>query len=117
MGEEFNAFGSILGGVIFIILIFVAAYYVTKLVGKGYMGMGAAAKEMTVIDKLVLGHDRFLLIVRIGEKTLLLGVTPQHIETLAELEGEQFSGLPAPQGNTDFLTLLKNRLQKPQDHD
>ncbi|MEL7623580.1 MAG: flagellar biosynthetic protein FliO [Clostridiales bacterium] len=114
---EFSTFGSIMGAVIFVILIFVAAYYVTKLIGKGYMGMGAAAKEMTVIDKLALGHDRFLLIVRISEKTLLLGVTPQHIETLAELDGQQFSGLTAAQGNADFFTLFKDRLQKRSDHD
>lgn len=112
----FSTFGSILGAIIFVILIFAAAYYVTKLVGKGYMGMGAAAKEMRVIDKLSLGHDRFLLIVRIGEKNLLLGVTPQHIETLTELDGQELPDLSDPQGNTDFFTLFKDRLQKRTDH-
>jgi flagellar biosynthetic protein FliO len=99
---------------VFVLLLFAAAWYVTRLVGKGYSGLGGGAREMTLIDKLSLGRDRHLLIVRAGEKTLLLGVTLQHIEALAELDGEQLQDLPAPQGAADFFSILKERLKKPE---
>ena len=117
MSDGFAAFGSFVGVCVLMILIFVAAYYVTKFMGKHYNMQTSLSKEMRVIDKLALGRDRFLLIVEAGNKVLLLGVSPQQIDTLAELDGEAFAGLSPVQENTDFLSLLISKIKKPENHD
>jgi len=94
------------------ILIFAGAFYVSKALGKHYSAQTGASSAMRVIDRLALGRDHYLLIVEAGEKTLLIGVGPQHIETLAELDGKAFADLPQVQENTDFFRALKNRMNK-----
>ncbi|MCL1804937.1 MAG: flagellar biosynthetic protein FliO [Clostridiales bacterium] len=117
MNEGLAAFGSVVGVCVVMVLIFVAAFYVTKLMGKHYSIQASFSKEMRVIDKLALGRDRFLLIVEAGEKVLLLGVSPQQIDTLAELDKDGFADLPPAQENMDFLSLLRSRIKKPENHD
>ena len=116
-GGWLAAFVSI-GGVFFLmILIFVGAYYATKIMGRHYGMQSSSSQEMRVVDKLALGRDQYLLIVEAGEKALLLGVTAQRIETLAELDSGVFADAPPVQGNTDFLSIFKNRMQKPENQD
>ncbi|MDR0469959.1 MAG: flagellar biosynthetic protein FliO [Peptococcaceae bacterium] len=117
MNEGYSAIGSMIGLFILMILIFVGAYYATKLMGKHYSMQVSSSREMRVIDRLPLGRDRFLLIVEAGDKVLLLGVSPQHIDTLAELDREAFADLPPAQENTDFLSLIKSKLKKTDHHD
>ena len=112
MGEWFAAIGSFIGVFALLILIFAGAYYASKLMGRHYSMQASSSAEMRVVDKLVLGRDHYLLIVEAGDKALLIGVCPQHIETLAELDGETFAELPQVQGNTDFISLLKGRINK-----
>jgi len=112
VGEWLAAIGSFIGFFVLMILIFVGAYYASKLMGKHYSMQGSSSDAMKVVDKLVLGRDQYLVIVEAGEKTLLLGVSPQQIETLAELNGEAFADLPRMQESTDFISLLKSRIKK-----
>jgi len=115
--DRFAAIGSVIGLVAFMILIFAAAYYAAKLMGKHYSMQSSSSRNMRVIDKLQVGRDRFLLIVEAGEKVLLLGISPQHIGTLAELESEGFDDPTPVPGNVDFLSLFKSRLKKPGGQD
>ena len=117
MSEWLAAFGSIVGFLLMMILIFVGAYYATKMLGKHYSKQGSSTGGIRVIDRLTLGRDRYLLIVEAGDKTLLLGVSQQHVDALAELDSMAFADLPPVQGNTDFLSLLKNRIRKPEGQD
>jgi flagellar biosynthetic protein FliO len=117
LSEGFATFGSVVGICAFMVFMFVAAYYVTKVMGKHYSAQSSLSREIKIIDRLALGRDRFLMIVEAGGKVLLLGVGPQHIETLAELDSGAFADLPSAPGNTDFLSLLKSRLRKPGNHD
>ena len=115
MGDGIIEVGTIIGFLFFMILIFVAAYYATKFMGRHYSVQVSSSRDMRVIDKLMLGRDRYLLIVEVGEKTLLLGVSPQAMETLAEFESGVFGDAMPAQGATDFLSLLKSRLKKTED--
>ena len=111
--DNLAAVGSVIGMFVVMILIFVAAFYATKLMGRNYAGQTSSSREMRVIDRLMLGRDRYLLIVEVGEKVLLLGVSPQQIDNLTELDSEAFNNLSPEQENTDFLSLLKNRFKNP----
>jgi flagellar biogenesis protein FliO len=99
------------------ILIFVGAYYASKLLGRTYSINAPSSGGMRIIDRMQLGRDRYLLIVEAGGKVLLLGVGGQRIDSLAELDKEKFDHQPASQGSTDFLSLFKNRIKKHDDRE
>lgn len=93
-GSLGSAVASVLGLLLGFAAILVAAYWAAKLAG-GKLGgsfrgsvRGQAAVE--VLGRTPVGQDRFLLVVRAGGKVLLLGATPQSIQTLCELDPEQF---------------------------
>jgi len=114
--EDFAAAGSMIGVFFLMILVFVGAYYATRFIGKHNSMQGSSSREMRVIDRLTLGRDQHLLIVEAGDKVLLLGVSPQRIDNLAELSKETFANLPPVREDMDFLSIIKNKLKKP-DHD
>ena len=93
------------------ILIVAAAYYAARILGKHYSGRISPAKQMSIIDRLDLGRDRFLLIIQTGGRTLLVGVTNQHMQTLAELDAEELSYPPEISAGADFFRIWKNKLQ------
>jgi len=110
VGEDLGALGSMLMVFLFMVLVFVAAYYVTKTLGKTYSIQRSSSREMRIIDHLALGRDRFLLIVEAGEKALLIGVGPQQMETLAELDKDKLSEPAEGTERADFFGLLKQRI-------
>lgn len=69
------------------------AYWFTKhVVGRGRLGnlgTGGGTEDLKVLHQLSLGKDQRLLVVRAGERTLLLGVTGSAISTLAEFTPEE----------------------------
>lgn len=56
-----------------------------------YLAVGAAkiskSKYIKIIDRVVLGQDRLLLIAMIGDKHYLIGSSAQSIQILTEIEG------------------------------
>ncbi|MCL2166610.1 MAG: flagellar biosynthetic protein FliO [Clostridiales bacterium] len=113
MNDGLTAFGSMIGFFLLMILIFAGAYYATRWMGRHYATSSSSSQEMRVVDKLALSREQYLIIVETGGKALLLGVSSQRIETLAELDSGTFSDLPPVQENTDFFSMLKNRMKKP----
>jgi len=77
-----------------IILIIAAAYYVTKFVASKTTGPRGGG-EIRIRSAVSLGKDRQLVIAEIGGKAYLLGVTPQHVELVGELDPQKLdSGRP-----------------------
>ena len=104
---------SVIGIFFFMILIFVAAYYGTKFLGKHYSPQASFSDNMRVVDRMPLGRDQYLLIVEAGGKALLIGVSPQRIEALAELDKDHIADQPAELRQADFFSLFKSRWKKP----
>lgn len=70
------------------VLVLVLCYMTTRRIGRSIQS-GARAKYMTVIDRLPIGTDRYLMVVKTGKRCFLLGVSPGQITRLAELEEEE----------------------------
>jgi flagellar protein FliO/FliZ len=66
--------------------------------------LGAGVRELEVLAQLALGARERVLLVRVQERVLVLGVTAQQISLLAEAQ------LPAaaPAAPADFAGLLKS---------
>ena len=87
-----DAGASLLGMAASAVLIIVLAYWFTRyVVGRGALGPrlgGRNAGQMEVLVQLALGREERLVLVRVGERYLLLGVTAGSISALAELTKE-----------------------------
>ena len=93
MWEKIQAVLSVLGLLCGFVLILALAYWATKLLGRRYGLPQGGNDTVKVLGRTILAQDRQLCIVQVAGRTLLLGVAPQSISLLCELDGEQ---LPPP---------------------
>ncbi|WP_305906667.1 flagellar biosynthetic protein FliO [Methylomarinum sp. Ch1-1] len=59
------------------------------LIRKSGQWSGAGRSNLTVLAGLSLGMREKVVLIKVGDKQLLLGVTPGKIDKLMELEGEE----------------------------
>lgn len=113
---------SVIGLLAVVLLVLAGAYAFTRWAGKnlgGSFGAGlAGGRRLEVLDRAGLGKDQTLLVVRAGQRYLLLGSTPAGVTLLAELtkeEGESWNP-PAssgePEERSDFLALMRRLRDK-----
>ena len=84
-------------------------YYASRWLNKRFSF--SSSRKIRVIERASLAQDKSLVVVRVGKKSLLLGVTPQHIENICELDSEDMAEIlsdePAQGGTPSFLDNLK----------
>lgn len=91
-----------------LILVLVLAYYTTRTLGKG-INIRPENSNMRVLDRLAVGRDSSLLVVKVQERILLLGLSPAGIQNLGELEAyEKKNPAEAP---PDFAALLAGQMK------
>jgi len=95
-----------------------AVLYLSYLFSR-YLAVGAAkiskSKYIKVIDRVVLGQDRLLLIAMIGEKYYLIGSSAQSIQILTEIDDKDLfcsSYSEKHPENGAFKSALKGVLSK-----
>ncbi|MCQ8104998.1 flagellar biosynthetic protein FliO [Methylomonas sp. SURF-2] len=73
----------------------------------------AGRSQLSVISGLSVGVREKLVLVKVGDKQLLLGVTPGRIDKLLELEGDArlFQDQETPQVNGLFAQKLQQALR------
>ncbi len=113
---------SVFGMLAVVLLVMAGAYAFTRWAGKNLGGSFALRNggRIQVLDRAVLGRDQTMLVVRAGERYLLLGSTPSGLNLLVELtkdEGERWNSPPAPGGaeakkTLDFPDLLRRLREK-----
>lgn len=70
-------------------LVFICALLLLAAVGYRYRTQKSSGKSkplMHVEHRMMIGNKQSLVVVRVGEKNLLLGVTPQNISLIQELD-------------------------------
>ena len=114
---------SLIGLLAVFLLVLAGAYFFTRWAGKnlgGGFAAGLGGRRLEVLDRAGLGKDQALLVVRAGERYLLLGSTPAGVTLLLELtreEGESWklsgsSGGPEDRKPPDFLALMQRLKEK-----
>lgn len=106
-----NEFLSASGAVLLVIGIVVLAFYSTKWLGKR-AGTPLRSRNLAVIDRITLGQDKSIAIIKVNEKYLLVGIASNGITNLGELRGEDIAQLPATPGTINFSDALKESLKK-----
>ena len=105
-------FLQVAGAIFMVIGIVILAFYSTKWLGKRMGGQTLGGRYLSVIERLSLGQDKSLAIVRLGGKIFLIGVAPGSVTNLGELsEDDLVQIISAPQ-NVSFGDALKDSLKK-----
>jgi len=99
---------SIILGLIFFILILIAAYFSTKYIGKRYGLKVNGGKNIKIIEKVTLTQDKMLVIVRVANKTMLLGVTNNQIDKISDIDESSLCIEEQSDINMNFSNILKN---------
>ena len=102
-----------------VLVIIVLAYLFTRYVAGrgGTLGVSGGTERFRVLSRLSLGREQSAVLVRAGEKYLLLGVTSSQITVLKELTPEEAEAVyalppdqPAPPSFGEALrTVLKQK--------
>lgn len=102
-----------------VVVIIALAYWFTKYVagrgGLGGFGLSSGGERFKILARLSLGREQMLVLVQVGERYFLLGVTPSAISTLAEFTAEEAQAWPAAQEQPpapSFRETLHTILQK-----
>ena len=106
--ESFVQFLTVLFLFVFVIVI---SFYVTKWVSgvqKGQM----TGRNMEVLDAVRLSNSKYLQIVRVGDKYLVIAVCKDTVTMLAEVSADNLNFTDKNEGNSlsfkDILDKMKN---------
>ena len=88
------------------------AWWCSRLLGKQWV-RSSGSGNIELIDQLQVGQNQKVLLMKVGEKHYLVGVSPAGIQLLSEVEGEfLLPRHPEISAGTQlpFQELLKERL-------
>lgn len=83
---------SLLGILLVLLLVLAGCYLVTRWVGAGMpvgFGVPGIQRRLKVLERLPVGKDQALLVVRLADRTFLLGSSPSGFSLLCELTEEE----------------------------
>jgi len=109
---------SLLGIILVLLLVLGGCYLFTRWAGTGLgRGPGRGSARMQVVERLPVGRDQALLVVRLVDRYLLLGCSPSGFSMLAELTEEEGAlwapdAEPMDRPSMDFRELLRKLREK-----
>ncbi len=81
---------SLLGMLAVVVAILFAAHFVTKwIAGAPHMTAARGDERLRVLGRISLGRDGQAVVLQMGKRCLLLGVTPTSITLIRELDEEE----------------------------
>lgn len=100
-----------------IVAILVMAYFATRMIGRYGAGMVGVPRgeELCVLRQIPVGRAERLVLVRVHQKCLLLGVAQGGVSVLCELSEEESAKwleAPAPKEGMDFLSALRKSVER-----
>ena len=122
--EYWSQILSVLSLLAVILLVLVGAYFFTRWAGQaagsGLFSARRGGGQLQILDRANLGRDQALLVVKAGQRYLLLGCTPAGLTLLAELtreEGKSWDPPVPPEGPEvkrppDFRALMQRLREK-----
>lgn len=97
---------ELLGLLLVFVLILVLAYYTSKWVGKTGAGMATKNHNITIIETLRLSQTKYLQIIKVANKYIVIAVSKDHVEYLTEIDGDQLSSFEGVVQTPSFKEIL-----------
>lgn len=110
-GSTFENVMQLIGLVIVFIIILVAAYFTSRLVGTSAVS-NLKNRNFKVIETYKVAPNRFLQIIEVSGKFIVIGVSKDHIEYITEINADQViknDGEITPLTFKDILSNIKNK--------
>ena len=108
MPDQLKDIGTILFAIITLVGVLVLAYLTTRWLSSSSLGRRGKG-IIEILDRQPAAQDKSLLVVRVGKKILLVGVSSQNITKLTELDEDDISAASSP-SDQDFASALKSAL-------
>ncbi|MEG1457725.1 MAG: flagellar biosynthetic protein FliO [Acetivibrio sp.] len=86
--SRFESILNLLGVFVLFLLILAAAYFTSKWVGKSNLLQGNS-HNIKIMETYRLTQNKYIQIVKIGKKYIVIAVTKDHVEKLAELAEDE----------------------------
>lgn len=100
-----------------VVIVLVMAWWCSRLLGRQWV-RSPGTGNIELIDQVQVGQNQRILLMKVGEKHYLIGVSPAGIQLLSEAEGEfsspQSSEMPAGM-QLPFQEFLRERLESYRD--
>ena len=122
---QFSIVLSLIGSILLFGLVLFLAWFCTRWISKRFgLRTAAGGSKIKMLDRMALGADRSLVVVRLEDRVWLLGVTAHHVSKIDELDPEIFTEEELSQeegsshgvtailsGSSNFAAALKNALK------
>ena len=103
---------QLLGMLVVFLLILVAAYYTTRIVGKSQNGF-AVNRNLKVIETCRISPNIVIQIIKAGDKYLLIGVSKERVTFLTELSEKELNLTESqPDMPVDFHSIMEKIICK-----
>ncbi len=97
---------ELFGLLLVFVLILVLAYYTSKWIGKNGAGMVTKNQNITIVDTLRLSQTKYLQIIKVADKYMVIAVSKDHVEYLTEIDGEKLDITPKGTQPPSFKEIL-----------
>ncbi|MEL7608368.1 MAG: flagellar biosynthetic protein FliO [Bacillota bacterium] len=105
--------GSTLLLIALLLLVFVGAYYATKVLS-GRTKSSMRGGYMRIKDSMLLGRDKQLILLEVGSKVYLLGISGQSVGLVGTLEKDELTPLAEQKETGSAFSGFREILQKVQ---
>ena len=103
--ESFTQFLTV---ILVFVLVLALTYITTRFVGN-YQKTRSVNRNFEVIETYRITNGKYLQIVRIGEKYMVIGIGKDNVTSICELSAEDIKPVPesSPQGAVSFRSILE----------
>ena len=108
-GNAVNNFARFVTMLIIFVLILLLTYYTTRFVAGAKKG-SLMTGNMELLESLQIGGGKYLQLLRIGKRYVVVAVTKDHVELITELSSDEYVKASSPEGGS-FKDILLSRMK------
>ena len=101
---------KLIGLLVVFVIIIIACYYVTKLVGTNQL-VKTKNSNFKILDTYKLGQNQLIAIVEVGNRYFCIGITKENVSLISELDEDDFNKAPMKEAGS-FAGVFANVLNK-----
>jgi Flagellar biosynthesis protein, FliO. len=113
VSEKVSAWDNVLqllGLCIILVIILIAAYYTTRFIGKYKMGQ-LKSSNFEIIEMFKVNSNNLLLLVRIADKFVVLGVSKDHVTYITEVDKDKILTFEVKEGDKLSFSQIIEKLK------
>lgn len=109
--DQFESILTILSALAALIFVLAVAYVTMRWMGQK-LPTQSVSRIIKVRDRVMVGQDKCLLVVEVGDKVMLIGMTSHAVEKLCELDDPQLILDAKVSNGQGFSAVFKDTLKK-----